>query len=80
MASVGMMWHDIWILELVMDVIDPVSVIFALDIEGHWLSLFVDMFSVIFVLLCVHGDCALFALGHFCLGLCVLEVLELIAG
>ena len=63
-----------------MDVIDPVSGIFALDIEGHWLSLFVDMLSVIFVLLCVHGNCAFFALGHFCLGLCVLEVLELIAG
>ena len=43
MASVGMMWHDNWILELFMDVIDPVSGIFALDIEGR-LSLFVDIF------------------------------------
>ena len=80
MASVGMMWHDNCILELVMDVIDPVSGIFALDIDGHWLSLFVDIFAVIFVVLCVHGDCTLFALGHFCLGLCVLEGLELIVG
>ena len=63
-----------------MDVTDPFSGIFSLDIEGHWLSLFVDIFSVLFVLLCVHGNCALFALGHFCLGLGVLEVLELIAG
>ena len=63
-----------------MDVIAPVSGIFALVIEGHWLSLFVDMLSVIFVLLCVHGNGAFFALGHFCLGLCVLEGLELIAG
>ena len=63
-----------------MDIIDPFCGIFALDIEGHWLSLFVDIFAVIFVLLCVHGNCAFFALGHFCLGLCVLEVLELIAG
>ena len=37
-------------------------------------------FSVIFVLLCVHDNFALFALGDFCLGLCVLEGLELIAG
>ena len=63
-----------------MDVIDPVSGIFALDIEGYGLSLFVQIFAVIFVLLCVHGKCAFFALGHFCFGSCDLEVLELIAG
>ena len=74
-----MMLHDNWILELVIDVIDPVSGILALDIEGHWLSVVVDIFAVIFVVLSVHGDCTLFALGHFCLGSCVLDVLELIA-
>ena len=55
-------------------------VFFDLDIEGHWLSLFVNLFAVIFVLLCVYGDCTSFGLGHFCLGSCVLEGLEVFAG
>ena len=54
-----------------MDLIDPVSGVFALYIEEHWLSLFVDIFAVIFFVLCLHADCTVFALGHFCLGLCV---------
>ena len=63
-----------------MVVLDLVSGILALDIEGHWLPVLVDIFAVIFVVLCVHENCTLFALGHFCLGLCALDGVELIAG
>ena len=41
-----------WILQMVMDVTDQVRQGFALDIEGRWLSLFVNGLDVIFV---VHG-------------------------
>ena len=75
-----MLGHGIWTLELLIHVFDPVCGILALDIEGYWLSVFVDIFAVILVMLCAHGYCTLFALGHFCLGLCALDGVELIAG